>query len=146
METLCQALEDRVEQLFALLSPVPVYNIVDDLKNKYGLVPYVLALPSRHESVFSNTDTEYKFHALCWLLSGKEVDADPHIAWRQWAQHITRYMSSKDVGRELAIVHALIIGVRMYERNFKHRPVSERKFVQKYLKYGLERAINNDNV
>lgn len=145
METLCQSLENRVEQLFALLSPVPVYNVVDDLKNKYGLVPYVLALPSRHESVFSNTDTEYKFHALCWLFSNRGADGKLHV-WKRWAAQITEQMRSKDIGRELAIVHALIIGTESYNFIHKHRPVSERKFVEKYLKYGMDRALKTDNV
>lgn len=145
METLCQSLEDRVEQLFALLSPVPVYNVVDDLKNKYGLVPYVLALPSRHESVFSNTDTEYKFHALCWLFSNRG-EYDRFHVWQRFASFITADMHHKDVGIELSVVHALLIGTHSYDVIHKHRPVSERKFVEKYLKYGLNRALKIDNL
>jgi hypothetical protein len=140
---MCPALEVRIDRLFYLYAPIQTYNIVDDLSNAKGLAPSVLRLSESHESVFSSADVEYKFYALVWLLRNNGANTEAY-AFKKLCDFFTDDAFDKYTMRQLSILWALLHGLALYEQKFGHRPVSTRRFVKKYLSFGIDSALYSD--
>ena len=131
--------------MFEKYCPLQEYDIVDDFYARRSPIPQVLQLPEHHSSVFSNDEIEYKFYALVWMfrMNGSLYET---TAFMQFADHIMSDVYDKFTHPQLAIIWALLIGLAKYEEEHGHRPVDERRFVEKYMRSGLTAALVSDTL
>jgi hypothetical protein len=145
MASMCPKLDERIERMWSVQYPPIEYKLIaegDDTQVTPQVYP-MYGLGDEDTHPFAKDSTYYKFIALNRHLQGNR---DTSWVLRQWVFHIMNaHDFDKDTSRELGIVWAMLYGVDAYINRHNMAPISVRKFVEKFLRYGLDRSISKDN-